>query len=365
MLPAIFQCDAFWNMTQEVEADSIQVSDESKDSLRGTELHTANETGEIDDLDESGQELIERTRSIEEQITLDWLAETGHTLADIEIIREKRFWVGNHFSAQVDFLAINRGADSCLVADLKSGRRKVSPPIRNFQLRGCIVAVQEQYGFKSIRTAIVQPMAARQSVCDYTSDQISVARRIIIDRLNFVRYTQGLKPKSGDACAFCRGLPICPEGRRNMSVAVRGVNLKWSLATADEKVALFRASKIAEVCAKRIVALCRAELKENPEAIKGLSLAPDQHPRKITDPATLMEMMHAVAQIEKGGKADEDFARKFIELGKFSVSDVIGFYREQTGLSKAEAEKFINDRIGICVEQGTKSGPLSVSEEET
>lgn len=365
-MPRIFACAGSFLAEQEAETEVIQLPDGSADAERGALIHKANETSDVSELDEDDVELVERVRSIEEAITADWATSTGDTLADIEIVREKRLWVGSQFSAQLDFLALNHKWKSALVIDLKSGRKKVAPPVRNHQLRACAVAVFVNYEYSPIRTAIVQPIVEAQSACDYNNAHLNAARDRIVERLEYIKQPN-LPRTSGSHCEYCRALPYCNEARKNMSIVIRGVNQRWDVASPVEKLAWFKAAKIAEKCASTIIDLCRAELKANPAAIPGLVKAPDQKPRRVTDVVGLAKLMIGTVLDENADGAVQLAALfDFMDRCKVPISQVVDFYREKMPSgSKKEAEKFLANYAGDFIAEGFRSGALSIEEPET
>ena len=127
-------CAGSWLLEQKVP-ESERFS--TKDAERGTRLHRANEEGNVEGLELSEADLIVRTREIEQRIFNQWCED--HQVTDAEIIRERRWWLrkGDRdlCSAKLDFVALSEAKRLALCLDLKSGRKEVTPPVRNQQLR--------------------------------------------------------------------------------------------------------------------------------------------------------------------------------------------------------------------------------------
>lgn len=372
-MPLLFACDGAWRAQLDADEQAIRVDDDTRDSLKGTELHKANESGDVSDLDEADADLIERVRATEEALVSDWAASTGHTLKDVEIVREQRFWVEDLFSAQIDLLAINYPALSLFVLDLKSGRKKVAPPVRNHQLRACAVAAYRHYWVQTIglpkryyapvRTAIVQPMVESQAACDYSAQNLDVCLDKIRLRLDYVKQPN-LPRTPGSWCEFCRARAVCPEARKAMSLTIRsGLTLNWDLETPDTKLALFKAACLAEDCAGAIKAHVRKELEVDPQSIPGLAVAKDQHPRKIIDLIGIYKARAAEVSSHPDEATEAELLYQFLEHSKMSVSELEKLLQRTKGLSKDAAKKWIS-QFPQFVETGLRRGRIDLKEEE-
>lgn len=364
-LPAIFGCAGFWVAEKEVESQSIRIESDSADSRRGTMLHKSNETGDVTLLDEDDIDLIERVRLSEEEITYQWLTDTESKMEDIEIHREIRLWAGG-WSGQLDFAAIHRTKHIGLVIDLKTGRRTVSPPVRNFQLRGCAVLLHVNMGCESVRTAIVQPLLRKHIACQYEVDHLIAARAQIENRIAYVQQPN-LPRTTGAHCDFCKAGHVCPELRKKMSVAIGARTLNWDLTTAPERVRLYKAAKMAKDCADLIIEHVRAELAANPDSLPGLKKAVDQRPRKVTDTLGLADLL------VKTVIGDQDWThaetveayRCFLKGCKISIKEAEAFYKSRMPSgSTAEAKRFLEGMAQEFITESTRSGAISVSEPE-
>lgn len=336
--------------------------EKTSDSEHGTRLHKANESGDVSDLEESDVEIVEEIRTQEERLVGEWLAETGDTMDDVTVYRERRMWC-DFFSGQADFLAINRIRNSALCIDAKTGRKSVAPPVRNMQLRGLAVLTRLTFNVDAVRTAIIQPMVRSSAACEYNVDHLEKAYSIIVSRL---AYCQGsnLPFTAGGHCHFCRALPICGEARKNMSVAISAANMKWSLAKQDEKLRLFKAAKIAKKCAERILELCAIDMSDEATKICGLEKSPDQTPRKVTKPADLAHLMvNTACSADTSMDGRYSMLLEFMKHCKVPISGVIEFYREFVSDSKKDAEKFIADKAADVVETGFRSGSITFKPE--
>lgn len=359
--PLLFSCAGAWNLQQRVAEQSIQVDDSTKDSVRGTAIHRASEVSDTSELDEADAEIVSRSRALEESIVSEWLESIGSKIENCEIHRELRLWVGTSYSVMLDLLVIDRVKNLAIATDLKSGRKKVAPAVRNWQLRGAAVAVFVNYGVGSVRTAIIQPLLKQSAACDYNAVHLQKLYEIITERLEYIRQPN-LPLTMNAGCCFCSARAICPEAKKQMSVSVGAMTLNWDLLVAEDKLRLWKAASVAEDAIDLIKKHIRAELKQNPDAIKGLQMAPDQHPRKVTDTAGLAELL---IQTFAGGTphSDPDLLLDFIKRCKISISEVEAFYAaHMPSGSRAEAKKFLAGMAQSFITESTRSGAISVVE---
>lgn len=364
--PLLFSCAGAWQLQQRVAEQSIQVDDSTKDSIRGTKIHHASEVGDTSDLSDDDSMIVERSRALEESIVSEWLESIGSKIEDCEIHRELRLWVNTIFSCQIDLLVLNHKKNVALISDLKSGRAKVAPPVRNHQLRGCAVAVFINYGVSSVRCAITQPMMKQSAACDYNAAHLQKLYEIITERLEYIRQPN-LPLTVNSGCCFCSARAICPEAKKQMSVSVGALTLNWDLCSSEDKLRLWKAASVAEDAIDLIKKHIRAELKHNPDAIKGLVAAPDQHPRKVTDTLGLADLLVKTAIGDQDWAEDQAFEayREFLKLCKISIKDVESFYKDHMPSgSAAEAKRFLEGMAGSFITEGFRAGAISVSEPE-
>lgn len=365
-LPIIFACRGAVALWEQVDQQKIQIDDSNADAERGTRLHKLNETGDLTEATDEESEIVERIRDIEARIIEEWAQGEQCVFS-----RERRLWVRNYFSAQLDLLAIKPEKGEALLIDAKTGRNKVTAPVKNWQLRGCAVAVHHNFkGIKTVRTALAQPMMEEQPACDYSEEHLLAARDRIIDRLDDVKSGNLAEDRTpGPHCEHCRAKHICPEAKKAASVVVGAQSLNWDLVKPEDKVRLFAAAKLAEACADLIKEHIRKELSENPQAIPGLVKAKDQTPRKVVDPSAIAHLLVNVACWEDA-PIDERYQMllEFLKHCKVPISGVIEFYRAHMpgDQSKKEAENFLlTPGVSKFIETGFRSGKVSVKEEET
>lgn len=362
--PTLFSCAGAWQLQQRVAEQSIQVDDSTKDSLRGTAIHHASEVGDTSDLSDDDSMIVERSRALEKQIVSEWLESIGSKIEDCEIHRELRLWVGTLYSCQIDLLVLNRKKNVALISDLKSGRKKVAPPVRNHQLRGCAVAVFINYGVSSVRCAITQPMMKQSAACDYNAAHLQKLYEIVAERLEYIR--QPNLPLTVNAgCCFCSARAICKEAKKQMSVSVGALTLNWDLLAPSDKLALWKAASVAEDAIDLIKKHIRAELKHDPKSIPGLVAAPDQHPRKVTNTLGLADLLVKTAIGDQDWDEDQtvEAYREFLKGCKISIKEAEAFYKSlMPSGSTAEAKRFLEGMAQEFITESTRSGAISVVE---
>ena len=217
-----------------------------------------------------------------------------------EIIRERRYWMGQDWSGKPDLVAIDSLSAEGVVIDYKTGRGEVTSADGNLQLRALAVLVGIHHGLTKVTVAIVQPMAGAPTLCEYSFGDLIVARAEIgriVDRINA---PNAPRIPSRDACKYCKAKPYCVEARE-ASVALPVAAMPEG-TTADAIAATLTSQTLAEFLeraefATRVIDACKAEAKrrlESGDVVPGWKLKPGAERETITDATTVFNRTAAL-----------------------------------------------------------------------
>lgn len=353
--PSASNIERYWNCRGSWLLESQVPESErftTEDAERGTLLHRANETGDVSDLELSEQDLIVRTREIEERIYNQWCEEFGIT--DAEIFRERRWWLHSDgedmCSAKLDFTAISKDKKHLLILDLKSGRKAVTPAPRNWQLRTGVVIVAAGHGpLLGARVGIVAPLQRKQPSADYNPQHIADSAYALVKLLSEIESPTAPRTP-GMHCEFCPARAICPEAKAKMLEVSALEGLRWSLQTPEQKVKLWDAWKLAQLIGKQIEENVKADVAANPEAFKEwLVKKPNTFVREITN------LDGVYAKLEKEIQFSPE---TFTAMCSMSVGDLVKFVRLTTGKTEKAANLWINTLLAECIEKKERHGSI-------
>lgn len=327
---------------------------ENEDALSGQRIHIANQTGDLSELESMKEEdLVRLIRQKEEQIFNQWCSD--YEITDATLTREERVWLMSkgvlRASAQIDFYAFSEAKQRVLVIDAKSGRKVVTPPVRNQQLRTAVVILAAKYSIGGARVAIVQPLAKHQPQADYSADQINVAWDHLEKLLDAIHNPEA-KAVPGTHCEWCEAKHICPEAKSRMLQVSALEGLKWALLPPAEKVRLWDAWKLAKVIGEQIEENIKAELRTNATALPGLTLTKDLQPRVVTDAVGV----YGVLQEHFPELKPEELTAEFNKMIEFSLGALQTFYREKRGGTLKQAIAWVDSACKEFLARSTKSG---------
>lgn len=347
-------CNGSWLLERNVPLDD-RLS--SKDAERGTMLHEANHVGDVSNLTLSDADFIERVRQQEEQIFLLWRDEFNIPMNDIEIIRERRWWLmegGSRMcSAQLDFVAISQKRRQALILDLKSGRKEVAPPPSNLQLRTGAVILTANYSLIHCRVGIVQPWAKTQPRTDYSADQLFEAWTQLSNLLKAIENPAATR-NPGPHCEYCPARATCPEAVGVVSALTSLKGLSWSSLPAQQKIVLWEKAKAAKSIIKQIEDLAKKELTNNPAAIPGLMKNPDGSQRSITSVIKAYTLLQNAYQNLK----PEELNEKFDSFCTLSIGALEKWVRETQGGTEDNAKAWVNKELAECMGFESRSGSV-------
>lgn len=348
-MPRIFACAGSWGLERLAAAQSVipDGKGESSAATQGTRIHEALEDSDTTDLKYSEEEQVKIIRQREEEITKQWAEDLNIPFDEIKIIREKRFWFdGGATSAQIDTLAY--WDEFGLIIDAKSGRLKVPPPIQNWQLRAGAAAVVSELGFKHVRVAIANVWGRLMSPCYYTTEDMNRIAVILREKLKEIEQP-GLPLSVGEHCRYCSAIHACPAQREQMSVAIQQRQINWDLIKPEQKRPLWIAADMAEKAAKAIKDQIKADLAAGVDC-PGLAKKPDSSVRKITNTSAAYDQL-----------PEHVSPNDFLTHCSISLENYVTVYRDATGASKEQAEKFLESLNFIT--KSPRSGSVVVVDE--
>jgi len=348
----LIACPGSWKLEEAARASGY--NEESQWAEAGTRIHKANETGDATELDIPEVELVERIRTIENRLLKEWMSEFNLSEESIQIRREHREWIHSGVmpvaSAKLDFSATagTRG----LVLDLKSGRKVVSVPARNWQLRAGAVAIAEEFHLTDVRTAIVQPFAKSSPACDYDPASLSVCQEMIVSGYHAAVEGTSERPlHPGIHCEFCLARYGCAAIRESMGLLQKFHASRWDLIASEDKKGLWLMAKSVGKLSEDIQKRIEDELDENPSAVPGLMRKPDQKVRSISDPYLAVR---AITDLLNGPLSPDDF-NEIIFIG---VGDVEKLVQSKLSRSGPKAKECVNDLLRGIIEFTPKRGSV-------
>jgi hypothetical protein len=275
---------------------------ESEDADRGTRIHQALEIGTTILLDdEKEREVANAASRLEKSYYKQWLELSEESVEHAKEEREQRYWMKdsnghNLFSGKADFVAYGRY--SMLVLDLKSGRKQNPPPQVNRQLESlALLASSEKFGGcvsapQNIYVAMVNPLRKATPLRKIDSVELVGIKMRIQETLHRSYDRSSARIPGPVQCEFCPAKASCPEALASaMALRFRGVD--WQLMAPPQKLRLYDAAIAAQAVVDDIVERVKIELRADPKSVPGLTVAADQHPRKIVDTKAVVESILA------------------------------------------------------------------------
>jgi hypothetical protein len=271
------------------------------------------------------------------------------------IIREHRHWMGQQWSGKPDVVAIDTLSGDGVVIDYKTGRGEVTSAEGNLQLRALAVLVGIHHGLTKITVAIVQPLAGAPTLCEYTFEDLIVARAEvgrIVDRINA---PNAPRVPSAEACKYCKAKPYCVEARE-ASVALPVAAIPAG-TTPDAIAATLTSQTLSEFLeradfAARVIDACKSEAKrrlESGDVVPGWTLKPGSERETITDPTTIYNRASAA------GVTSEAFM-SCVSITKGKLKDAL---KTATGEKGKALEARMDSLLAGCVEVKQSAATLA------
>ena len=325
-------CPGSWNL----EA-TLPEQEENKYMALGTDVHAVLAgTKDFDSLSDEGQDIA--TRCLSQFSELIGQLDLGERTKEVI---EERFWYDDLFSGAIDRIDFF-GEDTAVVTDYKTGRVAQSGAAENYQLRAYAVLVKKAFPqLKTIRVAIIQPMAGPKTIAEYNEEDLAKAEEEIVGIVTASQSNDAIRTPSPDACKWCRAKSICPEVRgahKELEVISSSVVPRLSneeILAVDEK---------AEVVLDFIDEV-RKEMKARMMAgqqFAGRSLTEGRKTRSVTDALAVISALAGVVE-----QSD------ILSCSKLSVTSLEKVYAKARGLKGKDAKQQFEDALGWLIETTT------------
>jgi hypothetical protein len=264
--------------------------------------------------------LGEKCEELRQELIGQWAA--PRTNPELELITETRLWyrqgVLPRFSAQADFIAINRPAARAFICQYKTGRLEADPAADNLQLRTEIVAfAQDEPEITEIDGAIVEPLVSWDSErVNYKADTLREAENQIVAIADAALW-HSHERFAGAWCVNCPARANCPEARRyieSIPVPREGKEL-MELPRGEAGTNLWLKIQAAEKILKSLEAAYERILEDEPNALPGLVLPKQGHKRRIVPYPS--KLKHALIEYLSADEVDgcaEYYVGKIEEL---------------------------------------------------
>jgi len=324
-------CPASHHLGKEAEVAGL-APQSGPEADSGTRIHRYLETGEDSDwesLKHDERETAEICVSMRDRLIAEWSldgSEIEHhlerrlgltRLGNVCAVRDDNADVDFIITGMADAVLVDRRNRRGLVMDYKTGRGDVDHAADNAQLRGLAVLASGMWGLKSVRVAIIQPMAGAPTVADYDAAAIGASG----DWLEAVcsETERDHDPKAGDWCQYCPARAVCPAPREEATSAPDALEIET--LPADPATALSAlVARALELPAEKLAALLWGRrligwyvhaieaaariILERGESLPGFELRDKKGRRAIDDTdAAAMALAPLLASAEGGAQA--------------------------------------------------------------
>lgn len=256
----------------------------SAEASSGTAIHEALATGNPSELGEKQMDMFLSIMRQRDEVLKRFQDDRGPS--KVVLRDDRRLWSWDRsFSGLPDFVA--RAEDGALlVVDYKTGPMPVEPPQTNWQMRGLVSLLVDEFNAGVVRAAIIQPLCGKPKEFDFFGPTLQNAwnepRLLANDALDRTKASRRPHP---DACRYCRanGTERCRESVESMArLAVVDPETTWVGMPVETKAKLYAAALAAEQCAEKIRQAVRSDLLAGVE-IPGLALKDGVERRSISD----------------------------------------------------------------------------------
>lgn len=251
-LPRLSKCPASWRLSQEASAQGM-APPAGEDADSGTRVHAflsepGSETARA--LTNAESDTAGRCQAQASELWQEWVggevAETFHEqrlyMLMNGVVPERATGDPVLFSGQADGVSIAGGerARRGFIWDFKTGPGEVEEAAGNIQLMSLAVLAAGRWDLKSVRVAIVQPLAGAPTVADYDEEALERARVYILEIVNkadgspihrpavsipgagniasAMTIRNNPSPIPGPHCRYCDARVICPALAAETSV---------------------------------------------------------------------------------------------------------------------------------------------------
>lgn len=159
------------------------------------------------------------------------------------------------FTGQADFILIKD--DSALVIDYKTGRGDTAEAVHNAQLASLAVLVWKRFKVSAVRVVIIQPLAGKPTVADYTTNALTLAEGWLQNTLLQASTSTPEEARAGEHCKWCKAKAGCSSYREAALSQIEVVNPMTIAGMDDEtqRSALF--ARAMDMPAERLAASMR------------------------------------------------------------------------------------------------------------
>jgi hypothetical protein len=233
------------------------------------------------------------------------------------------------------------------------------PAKGNLQLAALAVLVAGWTGARSVRVALIQPLAGPPSVADYDGEELDKTRADLLRLLDHIEQP-GLVPHPGDHCRFCPARIICPALTHELAMLSDP-----SLTPEETKEAI--AESAGDLDAKRLgdylhtakrvqwmIDALKDEAKRrieacDPSAPIGWSLREGAKTREVNDPVRVFEILNTTFEVSQA---------EMSAAVKVSLPDLESCISKRTGIPKTRVAMRVADACGPLITYGRKAPSL-------
>jgi len=342
--------------------------DEDEARQQGTDVHEALHSGDDEDLDEEGKKIAERLKRMEREAIDTFLDDTGAKESELEIIRERRYWVANKrgtslYSGQPDLVVIAPGGWA-MVMDYKTGFKEVDHASMNAQIRSLVVAVWKNHPkLRNIR-GYIAAYRFRESLSrvDYDAGLLLKAEREI-DFVLWRAWRPDAERVPGEWCRYCKAKAFCREAAAMSLLPVVHVPEKKRQAKKEELNVIALGLSVEEVVAvwkwrtliEHVLKAVTNRLRNLPPEVlasHGLKVVPGGEVTKITQ---VPELKHKL-EIDDLMTPEEWVACCTPVLGRINEL-IVPRLMHQQGLPTKEAGESAADRYIEAFAQKVQRAP--------
>lgn len=273
---------------------------------------------------------------------------------------EPRAWT--LFSGTPDHVRMYQPSRLAIISDLKMGRNRVQPVHLNLQLRGYIVALNQEFmGLEHFYGIILQPRLSKvPTIVRYSAQDVARSAAEVVTMWEACHQEKAPRNASSEACAYCQGKAICPEFQ-GWAFEIQKIKHLPTATWSPEQWDLFLSrrrelSKFLDECyeeAKRIK-------KADPDRIPGWELKDGNDVRVVKDAvAAWMKLQSRLSP------------KQFSECCKVVVGEIERTlweaHRDNPALGKLtqkEAKELVNELLGDAIEKRQNAPSLVKVKEE-
>lgn len=279
-----------------------------------------------------------------------------------EEYKEKRVWLEfdgeRRLSARFDLLLQSEDKSFWAVGDWKGGWLGAGHAEDNEQLLEIAVILVNNFPeIEKIMVALLQPRLEADEAFTYrvfTRQEIQKATFKVIEHLYAIE-EPGHPFNPGDWCTYCRAINICPalKKTRDSIVHLHNDEKHLALAPTRDELAL---CKVVEKYIYQRKKLARRILKEDPDAIPGVTLNKPARMRHIDSEEGVKRLLNANFE----GKPIVESKDELFNCLRLTVTDALGLLRKKTELKGKKLEQALEDIMGDALNISWKEPSIKI-----